>query len=167
MDAFLKKISEIRSALNMELYNCALAVALTLPDIFGKVEFPKECSSAKRYKDWFTAFAEPLFTVPATKLPEEKIVNVTWMTSEECWALRCAVLHAGNYDADRIKLGDIRIHAHKRNGENFSHMLRDSQYADWDGILLCENLCIAAEKYYRSVEDSSKFEVDDVRIDEW
>ena len=167
MSVFLNKIAEIRSALNAELYNCALAVSLTLPDICGKTAFPKEQSSTKRYKDWFSIYAEPLFTSPAPRLPEKELVDVTWITSEECWALRCAVLHAGNYETERINPMDIKIHAHKRGNRNYSHMLRDSQSADWDCILLCETLCAAAEQYYNSVEDKSIFDVNEVRIDTW
>lgn len=167
MDGFLIKIAEIRAALNESLYNCALAVSLTLPDICGKFEFPQESSSSKRYKEWFSTYAEPLFTIAATKLPEEETINITWITCDECWALRCAVLHAGNYKVERIKLKDIRIHAHKRSGQNYNHMLRDSQYTDWDVILLCETLCNAAEQYYKSVKEKALFDIDEVRIDTW
>lgn len=167
MDGFLIKIDEIRTALNANLYNCALAVSLTLPDICGKIEFPQEASAAKRYKDWFSVYVEPLVTVPATKLPEEETVNVTWINRDECWALRCAVLHAGNYEIERIKLEDVHIHAHKRNGENYNHMLRDTQSADWDVILLCETLCHASEQYYKNIEEKNLFDIDAVRIDTW
>lgn len=64
------KISEIRRALNLELYNCALATALTLPDICGKVEFPNEYSR-ERYTKWFDKYVRDQFTAVATKLPEE------------------------------------------------------------------------------------------------
>ena len=100
-DVFLNKINEIRRALNLELYNCALALALTLPDICGKVEFPNENKNS-RYKSWFRKYAEPLFTGPAIVLPGNEIVDDTIFTNEECWALRCSVLHAGNYDVKRI-----------------------------------------------------------------
>ena len=167
MDAFLEKIAEIRSALNANLYNCALAVSLTLPDICGKVAFPQEMSSRKRYKDWFSAYVKPLVTVAATKLPEEETVHITWITAEECWALRCAVLHAGNFETERINLSDIRIHAHKRDGQNYNHMLRDSRYADWDGIQLCETLCNAAEQYYNGFEKKNLFSIGEVEIEVW
>ena len=152
MDVFLRKISEIRAALKAELYNCALAVSLTLPDICGKVEFPSEKTSSTRYKEWFVKYVEPLTTSPATVLPGEETVDYTWITSDECWALRCAVLHAGNYEVERIKLRGGRIHVHKRNGQNYSHMVRDSRDADWDGIQLCETLCTAAEQYYLTIK---------------
>ena len=49
MDGFLIKIAEIRTALDASLFNCALAVSLTFPDVCGEIEFPQEASAAKRY----------------------------------------------------------------------------------------------------------------------
>ena len=46
-DIFLGKISEIEKAIESELYNCALALALTLPDVCGKVE----CTIQKSIKN--------------------------------------------------------------------------------------------------------------------
>lgn len=163
-DMFLKKIAEIETALETELYNCALALSLTLPDVCGKVEYPNELSSSARYKGWFSAHAIQFFTAEPINLPKEEI---TWLSAEECWALRCAFLHAGNYDVEHISLKNIHIHAHKRYGENYSHMVRDSQYADWDVIELCRKLCLSAKKYYDSIEDKTRFILDEVRIDTW
>ena len=165
-DMFIGKIVEIEKALEAELYNCALALALTLPDVCGKVEFPN-CGNKKRYKDWFSLYALPCFTVEATKLPSEEIVEYTWLSAEECWALRCAFLHAGNYDVDCATLANVHIHVHKRDGENYSHMVRDSKYVDWDVIELCKKLCLAAREYYFSIEDKTRFDLDEVRIDKW
>lgn len=165
-DVFVNKINEIKSALNSELYNCALALSLTIPDVCGKVEYPNE-KNKLRYINWFHKHAEKYFTVLATKLPEEKIVEYKWLTAEECYALRCSVLHAGDYDVEGIKLNQIHIHAHKRERENYSHTIRDSKYIDADVIDLCEKLCLAAEEYYNSIEDKVRFDLDEVRIDTW
>ena len=162
----LNKLAEIKSALNMNLYNCALALALTIPDVCGKVKYP-DFSVTKRYKSWFDEYAKKYFTSIATKLPEESNVEYTWLTSDECYALRCAVLHAGDYKAVNIDLTQIHIHAHKRDGDNYSHMIRDNRFADWDVIALCENLCNAAEEYYNSVSNKECFDLDEVRIDIW
>ena len=48
-----KIVDDIRVALNNNLYFVALSTALTLPDICGKVEYPDENSSRKRYIDWY------------------------------------------------------------------------------------------------------------------
>ena len=160
------KIAEIKCALDMNLYNCALAVSLTLPDICGKAKYP-QTSTAKRYKDWFDEHAKKFFTTIATQLPEEIEVEYVWLTSDECYALRCSVLHAGNYKATGIDLSKIYIHAHKRNGSNYKTIFRDSVYADWDVITLCENLCKAAEEYYSLIDNKTCFDLDEVRIDSW
>ena len=165
-EVFLYKIAEIEKALEQELYNCALALTLTLPDVCGKVEFP-ELNNGERYKKWFSLYAAPLFTKEAIELPTERKIEYTWLASEECWALRCAFLHAGNYDLGCVSLTNVHIHAHKRDGENYSHMVRDSRYADWDVIELCKKLCLAAREYYYSVEDKTHFALDEVRIDTW
>ena len=119
----------------------------------------------KRYKDWFSSYALPYFTVESIKLPSKEIVECTWLSAEECWALRCAFLHAGNYDVEHISLANI--HIRKRNGENYSYMVRDSQYADWDVIELCKKLCLSAREYYLSIEDKTCFDLNEVRIDTW
>ena len=165
-DMFLCKIAEIEKALGLELYNCALALTLTLPDVCGKAEFP-ELPNGERYKKWFSVYATPFFTAESICLPTEEKIEHTWLTAKECWALRCAFLHAGNYDVESVSLTNVHIHVHKRNGENYSHMVRDSHYADWDVIELCESLCLAARAYYYSVEDTTCFALDEVRIDTW
>ena len=163
----LERINEIRNALNLELYDSALALALTLPDICGKVEYPREQSSKKRYTDWFINFAEPFFTANTIILPGNQHADYIWLTAMECWALRCSVLHAGNYDVEGVSLKQVRLHAHLRNGENYSHTVRDSQHADWDVICLCNTLCDAVIKYYDNIDDRSRFAVDAVKLYTW
>ena len=49
----LQLIDDVNKALDAECYYSALTLALTFPDICGKAEYPKEKSTAKRYKDWY------------------------------------------------------------------------------------------------------------------
>lgn len=164
--AFLKILDEINIAVESGLYNCALALALTIPDICGKVEFPKERSTGKRYRNWFDQYAKDIFTVVVKKLPSNEDGVYPILTSEECYALRCAVLHAGNYRVYKI-LDKVDFHARIREGEYYSHAVRDSRNADWDVIQICQKLCRAGEQYYRNVEDKTRFDNEVVRIDEW
>ena len=162
----IEKIIEIRKSLEAELYNCALTLTLTLPDICGKVEYP-ESKSKERYMLWFDNYAKPLLTTPARLLPEEKIVDYTIISAEELWKIRCAVFHSGNYKVQGIPLSNISFHAHKRNGKNFSHFVRDVRKADFDVIFICETVCKAAEQYYRGKNDKSVFSTDEVEICTW
>ena len=76
-------------------------------------------------------------------------------------------MHSGDYKPEKVELSKIYLHAHKREGENYSHIIRDSKYIDADVIDLCEKLCLAAEEYYNSIEDKNRFDLDEVRIDTW
>lgn len=163
-DSFLNLIDEIRKALELDLYNCALALTLTLPDICGKVEYPNE-KSKKRYINWLENYATSFFTEPTLLLPSEENIEYTWLLKEECYALRCAVLHSGNYELNEVGLIKVEIHVHKKDGENYSHIVKGEHYVDWDLIKLCETLCNAAEEYYLNSSDKNKFDVSEIRID--
>ena len=159
------KINEIRSAIKNHLYNCALALALTLPDICAKVEYGDSVSNkGKKYQQWFDTFAVSKFTVTATKLPSNEHVPYVWLTAEECWKLRCAVLHAGNFElnCEQSKLRRLFIHVHEKNGKNYDW--RDGKYADFDLILMCHNLCDAAEEYYNNHPNKELFNIGEIEI---
>ncbi len=162
----IRKINEIRSALEMGLYNRAFAMALTLPDICGKVEFP-DLSVKLRYTKWFKTYAEPLFTVKTKRVPDNENVQYTWLSAKECYALRCAFLHAGNYETKDVDLLEIEIHAHSKNSDFSTHTYKSTSKAKWDVVLLCENLCNATETYYQNSPDKNAFDLNEVKIVEW
>ena len=159
------RLKEIRQALKNKLYYCALALALTLPDICGKHAFPNE-SVGIRYKKWFDQYAKDIFTSETIVLPGDSTEKYVWFTSEECFALRCAYLHAGNYELERVKLEKVSLHVHFRDGKEFKHMIRDDIFADWDVITICNNLCEAAEKYCAD-NNINDMLIDEIRIDDW
>ena len=121
----LTKIAEIRTALKKQLFNCALTMTLTLPDICGKVEYPQD-NSGDRFTKWFDVYAIPYFTVEAKVLPGENKINYTWLSSKECWKIRNAVLHAGNYKLEGIDLSLLSFHAHKKCSKIKNHICRQS-----------------------------------------
>ena len=164
------KINEIRFAIENNLYNCALTLALTLPDICAKVEYGDSISNiGKKYQQWFDAFVVSKFTDTATKLPSNEQVEYVQLTAEECWKLRCAVLHAGNFELNCVQsdLKKIFIHVHERDGKNYEHHWRDGQYADFDLVLLCHNLCDAAEDYYNNHPNKELFNIGEIEICTW
>lgn len=164
----LLKTKEIRAALDSGLYNCALALSLTLPDVCAIVKYPDaKKHRAQSYKKWFCEYVQPLFTSIAESLPDYVYKEYTWFTDEECWALRCAVLHAGNYSLEKVDLTKVRLHAHMRDGISYSHFFQSGQSVDWDVVQICETICQAAEHYYDSIEDKSRFVLDEVVIESW
>ena len=63
------RLQEIENLLSSKYYQAALALALTIPDICGKVEFPKD-GVHDRYTKWFSLHVEHNFE-PA-HLPEDE-----------------------------------------------------------------------------------------------
>jgi hypothetical protein len=59
-------------------YHSALALALTIPDICGAIEYPTEPAANRRYRNWFDAWCQ--------------LIQST-MGAADCWALRCSYLH--------------------------------------------------------------------------
>lgn len=92
----LQLIDDLNKALNAECYYAALALALTLPDICGKAEYPQE-KSTKRYKDWYDKQIGKHEQCPNTSMP--------YLSGEVVYSLRNSLLHQGtpNIDVDTIK----------------------------------------------------------------
>ena len=87
-------ISEVRRCLGSGYYRAALALALTIPDICGLVEYP-ECrkKSSKRYVDWFN---DHILVNYAKKFTPEGEVSESYFNGDMCYSLRCKFLHEGN-----------------------------------------------------------------------
>lgn len=85
-------IESIRASLDARNWHAALALALTIPDICGQIEYPQWAGpghTGKRYPSWFNEWVrERLFRVGANgkEFP---------MSGEDCYALRNAYLHTG------------------------------------------------------------------------
>lgn len=162
------KIAEVRNALEKRLYYCALALLLTLPDICAKVEYPNSYTYGKNYTLWFDTHAKKYFTVIPITIPPRESEEYTWLTGEECWKLRCAVLHAGNFklNCKNSNLKKLFIHI-SENNENRTHSWRNERCADIDLKLLCDNICKAVEEYYEKHPNKELFCIDEVEICTW
>ena len=53
-----KRIQEARNCIDNGLYEAALALALTLPDICGQVEYPALKKVGERYTKWIDDFVD-------------------------------------------------------------------------------------------------------------
>ena len=97
----LKLINEIRTSVKAGLFRCALGMALTLPDICGQVEYPKEKSVGKRYEDWCNKYLmnQGYITVGGESDNPLSVI----LTGNICYKLRCAYLHSGNIELNQRK----------------------------------------------------------------
>ncbi len=91
--------NSIRMSLKNKNWYGALVMALTLPDVCGKLEYPHEQSSKKRYIDWFRKWLQPEYTPRVGTNQEERV----FLSGEDCYALRCSYLHEGHANIDDKK----------------------------------------------------------------
>ena len=83
-------------AIDNQNWYAALALALSMPDICGRLEDPTKGSKA-RFVGWFDKYllAQYKGTVgPYTQTPH------TFLSGADCYALRCAFLHQGEFQIE-------------------------------------------------------------------
>src|ERR1035437_5070238 len=74
----------------------ALCLALMLPDICASLEDPGPNKSQARYVRWFRKWVEPKYT----SVTSDRRV---WISAEDCYQLRCSLIHSGSVDIDPNK----------------------------------------------------------------
>lgn len=91
-------LDDISLARNSRSYISALSLALTLPNILSNIEFKRK-TSRKEYVDWFNQWVYKYYEQPPS---DNEFINrglsATKFDGENCYALRCSLLHAGNTD---------------------------------------------------------------------
>jgi hypothetical protein len=85
-------IVAVRAAVSSQNWYSALTLALTFPDICGYLENPSQGSTARAVA-WFNANMAPRYT----RTMPGKFMH-TFLSGEDCYALRCAFLHEGSMD---------------------------------------------------------------------
>jgi hypothetical protein len=91
-------INDMNKALDNDCYLSALAIALMLPDICAKAEYPEEKSNRKRYITWYDEYIGECFKDPESD-------KTPYLSGEVIYSLRCNFLHQGtpNVEKDGIK----------------------------------------------------------------
>lgn len=162
-DIFLSRIDEIRKCLSADLYLAALSLALTLPDICGKAEFPSAYSKV-RYLKWFDTYMEDY-----RKSESPYAEDMPFLSGEIVYQLRCNFLHIGNPNIDRDKIDVL-----ENKIDRFELVLETESSGDTSGVaygngtivcrsyrvdvkLLCYRLCRVAEQYYNDNKEKFDF----------
>jgi hypothetical protein len=152
-------------------------MALTLPDICGKVEFPNIDKAGERYISWcrdylFNQGYVPSLVVDYSK-PSDEWDKVRAIEPEVCYKLRCAFLHSGNLELNQRSKDNypnfcLHISSSEENGIYTDSKLSDDKLGinqlSLDVRKLVKVLCNAAKEYYRNHEPKSDFESHDVQV---
>lgn len=103
-DNFQAILSSIISSLDSENYVAALGMALTIPDICGKLEYPElKRETGKRYKNWYKEYIneENSSIIYPDKPFLPYIINPC--DADTAYQLRCSFLHAGKIDTEYLE----------------------------------------------------------------
>lgn len=110
-------VNEINSCVASNNTLAALYIALSLPDVCAKIMESKTVGKGERYKEWFNKYVTKYVSV---KFGEETLV---YFDADDCYKLRNALFHAGEYDIENDKnLEQFII----RLDKTASHTYRDS-----------------------------------------
>lgn len=118
-------LNDIENSIKSDAYLSGLALALTLPDICGKIE-KDGANNREKYINWFDKWVYS----KTYKLSENKGFtedNFLKIDGNICYALRCCFLHAGNFDlkskGENIDRFQFCIgKENKNNGNLYSYM---------------------------------------------
>jgi hypothetical protein len=86
-------INSLESAVSNKNWYGALFIALSIPDICGKIDAVHTGSQA-RYATWYEQYVQSNYTYVNTHRNETTV----FLSGNDCYALRCAFLHEGQDD---------------------------------------------------------------------
>ena len=169
-------IDETEKALSHDLYFAALNLALTLPDICGKAEYPN-LRTGERYKKWYD---ENVGVTEKTPKCTEDEPEMPYLSGEVVYSLRCSLLHEGNPNLQKNGKHPIPI-------DRFSLVIQSEQpfriYGGEESCVmtspdgtevrsyrvnvrrLCMVLCLCAKGYYK--ENKDKFDFYNYELIDW
>jgi hypothetical protein len=147
MQAF---VDSLRQAIAQKNWISVLTLSLTLPDICAGVDHGTIGGSKRRYVKWYDDNLRDLYGFPSNKFAERSVL----LSGEDCYALRCALLHEGTDDITsqraRRALDRFIFIAPPPNGNTFHCNQVDNQLqlqVDKFG----EDVANAVEKWWNSV----------------
>lgn len=141
-------IDATRSAVTQYNWYAALAVALSMPDMCGELE-RRVAGSQARFVDWYDRFLLSKYqgNVGASRTPH------TFLLGSDCYALRCAYLHQGDFSIDDQRARQALDHFHfiaPRHG-SFVHMNQHGSTLQLQVDRFCLDVCEAVEQWLASV----------------
>jgi hypothetical protein len=143
-------LASVRRAVADQNWYAALSMALTLPDICGKLEDPTKGSKA-RFVAWYNAHLKPKYAGPMVPPAPPALLS-----GEDCYALRCAYLHEGEMDVSAQAARDILDRfifiSPSADGSVFHNNLVRNPRTNQNILVLhvdrfCEDVCQAVEAW--------------------
>lgn len=161
-------IDDMDKALDTEAYMAALAIALILPDMCAKAEYPDIKFNKERYVKWLDEYL-----CQYNKNDKGEDFNSPYLSGEIIYQLRCMFLHSGipNIDKDKIeeeinKLNKFSIIIEKKKEfdlycdysettNNNNNNIKEKKYS-LNVRKFCKDLELVVKTYYH--DNKTKFD---------
>ncbi|NLI69747.1 MAG: hypothetical protein GX364_02635 [Firmicutes bacterium] len=140
-------VESVRKALESENWHGALFIAITLPDICGKID-KENMTSRKRYVNWFDKYLRDTYVKRVGSEKEEFV----FLSGDDLYALRCAMLHEGSTIIDGQSARDVLNNFEFSWNSSHLNFLSKNYYSGKNRLVLnvgkfCEEICSGVEKW--------------------
>jgi hypothetical protein len=144
-------IESVEMSLAGENWYAALAVALTIPDVCASLEAADNKTSRKLYAAWFERYLSDKYGV-------DPYFGERWLAGDDCYALRCSVLHNASDDISeqpaQVVLERFVLFADSRHCQRWSECSGMPELLVIDVSIFCRDLCDAARAWAKDVADN-------------
>lgn len=134
-------IEAVKKSLLNENYISALYLSLTLPDICARIDSDNNKTSKKQYISWFDTY---LVETYKHYIGSEKTEHV-FLTGDDLYALRCAVLHEGSLDISTQNAQ--KVHEKFFFTIGHPHLRQINSVLQLDLPTFCQEICSGVSKW--------------------
>lgn len=144
----------IKKAMTDQNWYAALTLALSMPDICGRLESPQKKSQA-RYETWFAKYVLSSFQF---EIGGEMYI---FLNASDCYALRCAYLHQGEFGLEdqRAKKVLELINFRAPIAGDFTHMVTDGSVLSLKVDMFCTAICNGVEVWMKDMQEDEAVSV--------
>lgn len=140
-------IDDIRLAVRNKTWYTALCSSLVLPDICGSIENPSS-GSQLRYSTWFDREVGKQYYVS-----QRDGSNEQFLFGRDCYALRCAFLHQGEFDVSdqraKIALEKFQFTVPPDGWEVHNNKIGNALQLQVS--CFCEDICFGVESWMERI----------------
>jgi len=135
-------LGQIKVALDINLYYCALFVSLSLPDICGAMESADGVATGDKYKKWVDDYVAHKYS--------------GLITGEDCYFFRCSLLHQGISHHPKSCYSRV-IFVEPLATTNILHCNILGDALNIDVRIFCRDILEGAEQWLERVENTEVF----------
>lgn len=139
MDRFT---SAVRQSLENKNWYAALYLSLTLPDICARLESANGKTNRSKFVSWFEKYLSDRYRFKVGGNP----VPHVFLSGNDCYALRCAMLHEGGVDITTQQCREVLERFHFTVVG--AHCNQFNSTLQLDVRTFCSDVCAAVERWY-------------------